>query len=319
MQPDSVLDRRAAILAAARIAPDLVKSATRLGNTTFNTAYRVRLTDGSGLLVKIAPGPDTPTMAYEHDLLRTEALFYRTVTAPVPRVLTADFSRRVIDRDFLVMTELPGDSWHDLGTRPDHDHLRHQLGGIVAGVHRSTGTTFGYPHGEQSSTWRSAFLAMVESILRDADRFAVTLPRPADRIRGLLIDHAHALDEVTTPVLVHFDLWNGNILLGPHGITGLIDAERAFWGDPLADLASLTLFRDHIDEPFRTGYLDAGGTLRTDQAATRRLAMYRCHLYLIMLVETAPRGHVGPEHRPMTTLIGRHLVRAMAALEPRTV
>ncbi len=48
------------------------------------------------------------------------------------------------------------------------------------------------------------------------------------------------------PVLVHFDLWPGNILVerpaaGEARIGGLVDGERMFWGDPLADFVSLAL------------------------------------------------------------------------------
>ncbi|SEF24149.1 Fructosamine-3-kinase [Amycolatopsis pretoriensis] len=306
------------VLKAAGVAPAAVESWTRLGTATFNTAYRVRLTGGAGLVVKVAPEPGAPALTYEHDLLRAEALFYRAVghAAPVPRVVAADFSRRALGRDFLVLSELPGESWHD---RPPgaSDGLRHQLGGIVARLHRCTGSRFGYPRGEPAGSWRAAFPAMVESVLGDAERFGVALPRPAGRFRDVLAEHAGVLDQVTTPVLVHFDLWPGNILIRAGRITGIIDAERAFWGDPLADLASLTLFGD-LDDAFRAGYRAAGGVVPADDAATARIAMYRCYLYLIMLVEMVPRGHVGREHRAMTLLVGRHLLRALAALERRT-
>jgi fructosamine-3-kinase len=318
MPHDLDADERNGVLKTAGVAPELVESWTRLGNATFNTAYRVRLSGGAGLVVKVAPGPGTPAMTYEHDLLWTEAMFYRAVarTAPVPRVVAADFSRRVVDRDFLVTSELPGESWHDRRPR-DRGRLRHQLGGIVARVHRCAGPRFGYPRGAPAPSWRAAFLAMVEAVLGDAERFGVTLPRSADRIRDVLANRADALDEVTTPVLVHFDLWEGNILVGPRGITGIVDAERAFWGDPLADLASLTMFGD-VDAGFLAGYRTAGGVVSAGEAAVWRLAMYRCYLYLIMLVEMVPREQVGPEHRPMTMLVRRQLARTLAALDRRT-
>jgi aminoglycoside phosphotransferase (APT) family kinase protein len=96
-------------------------------------------------------------------------------------------------------------------------------------------------------------------------------------------------------VLVHFDLWDGNILVesGParHRIGALIDAERAFWGDPLAEFVSLALYGDiERDAAFLDGYRAAGGAISFDIAARQRLSLYRAYLYLIMWVETAPRG-----------------------------
>ena len=150
-------------------------------------------------------------------------------------------------------------------------------------------------------SWRAAFLDMVNALLADAGRYAVTLPRPAAAIRDWFTAQAAVLDEVTTPVLVHFDLWDGNILVesGPAGrrIGALIDAERAFWGDPLAEFVSLALFADiEQDTAFLHGYRAAGGTVTFDLAARQRLSLYWAYLYLIMWVEVAPRQY-GRERR----------------------
>jgi fructosamine-3-kinase len=112
-------------------------------------------------------------------------------------------------------------------------------------------------------------------------------------------------------VLVHFDLWQGNILLDHGEITGLVDGERAFWGDPLAEMPSLALF-GNIDDAFLDGY----GGIAFDDAARRRLALYRAYLYLIMLIEGAPRGYSGPDREALVTLATRHLRTALTELAP---
>ena len=250
-------------------------------------------------------------MTYERDLLRTEALFYRANAAatPVPRIVHTDFSRRHVPGDLLVMTELPGATWN---SSPRAPRLRAELGGLVAALHRTAGTGFGYPQGPLSPSWRTAFSAMLAAVLADAERFGTTLPCRLDD----LLAHSSILDEVEQPVLVHFDLWPGNVLVDSHTVTGLIDAERAFWGDPLADFVSLALFGDiERDKDFLRGYREAGGTVTFDEGARRRLALYRCYLYLIMLVEMVPRGR----GRPATVkLVRTHLSRALSALTPRT-
>jgi aminoglycoside phosphotransferase (APT) family kinase protein len=188
--------------------------------------------------------------------------------------------------------------------------LRAELGGLVAALHRTTGTGFGYPQAPLSPSWRTAFSAMLSAVLADAERFGVTLPLEN------LFAYLSILDEVEQPVLVHFDLWPGNILVDGHTVTGLIDAERAFWGDPLADLVSLALFKDiERDDDFLRGYREAGGTVNFDETTRRRLALYRCYLYLIMLVETVPRGDGRPA---MTKLVSTHLTRALSALTSGT-
>lgn len=284
---------------------------TPLTGATFNTAYRVR---PPGLVVKVSPPPDAPALTYERGLLRAEALFCETAATavPVPRVVHTDFSGRLVDGDVLVMTELPGDSWAAHRVPPaERAALRTELGGLVARLHRITGTGFGYPD-RLSPSWRTAFAAMLDAVLADAERFAAALPVPLDRIRTTLMARTDVLSEVRTPVLVHFDLWPGNILLGDSGITGFVDGERAFWGDPLADLVSTALFGDiERDAAFRRGYREAGGELVFDDAARVRLALYRCYLYLIMLVETVPRGGGAPA---TIQLASAHLRRALTFL-----
>ncbi|MFJ2557269.1 MULTISPECIES: phosphotransferase family protein [unclassified Streptomyces] len=329
------------MLAAAGVDPGLVRSRTELSDATFNTVYRLHLADEApghrGLVLKIAPDPATPMLSYERGIMRTEGLFYAAAAgrAPVPEVVYADFSRELIDTDFLVMSALPGTNWHaarDGIADGERTELRGELGGMVAALHRVTGTAFGYPQtpsedrsGSSPSSapgWRAAFLAMVDTVLADAVTFGSPLPEPAERIRETVRASADPLDAVTTPVLVHFDLWDGNILVdrpaapaGAPRISGLVDGERAFWGDPLAELVSLALFGDiERDEAFLGGYRSAGGRVDFDGDTRRRLALYRCYLYLIMLIEAVPRGFSGPEQEARDRYVGRHLRAELATL-----
>lgn len=268
-----------------------------LGGGTYNTLYRVRLDDGGRLVLKLPPESGTPCLTYEAELLVNEGEFYRAaggVPVPVPGVMR-------LAADSLLMTECPGEPWSALaGVLGDaeHDRLRHELGAYVAELHTVTGTRFGYPSEAVATagSWREAFTAMLEAVLADAERFGARLPVSGERVRELVRDAVLALDEVTVPALVHFDLWQGNILLtgeaGERRIGGLIDGERMFWGDPLAEFASLNLFGEPEDDPaLLAGYRAGGGAADFDRSARLRMALYRCYLYLIMLVEGVPRNH----------------------------
>jgi hypothetical protein len=90
-------------------------------------------------------------------------------------------------------------------------------------------------------------------------------------------------------------------------ITGIIDGERSFWGDPLADMPSLGLFRlIEDDADFLAGY-----PVDLTESVRYRLDLYRCYLYLIMTVEAAPRGTTG---EPVTELARTHLRAAVERL-----
>ena len=71
---DASTDLLSAALAGAGVSWDLVADQRRLTGGTFNAVYLVELADGTGLVVKIPPGPDTPVLRYEQGILETEAL-----------------------------------------------------------------------------------------------------------------------------------------------------------------------------------------------------------------------------------------------------
>jgi aminoglycoside phosphotransferase (APT) family kinase protein len=295
-------------------------AAVELGGGTYNTVYRVAVAGGDDVVVKMAPPPDTPALTYERDLLRTEAMFdelaAERTSAPVPRLVHADFARTRVEGDAIVLSALPG--------RPctDRRRLGRALGRTVAGLHTLRGDRFGYPHGGsdlQADTWRAAFLAMVDAVLADAERFDVELAAPPDAVRDAIHDNAHWLDDVAEPTLVHFDLWDGNLLVDEQGtLTGIVDAERAFWGDPHADFASLALFATiEGDRDFLAGYAEGGGQARPGRPSFAfRQSLYRTYLYLLMAVEAVPRGYGAGWRRTVGVHVNEHLVGEMRRLRP---
>ncbi|BBC38829.1 hypothetical protein SGFS_101230 [Streptomyces graminofaciens] len=296
-------ERARLILEAAGLPPGSLAERRPLSGGTYNTVEELRLTDGTRLVVKIPPPPTTPGLAHERALLTAEAEFCRaaaTVGVPAPEVVAAASTGR-----HLLLTHCPGGSWE--GLEPGQiAALRRELGGLVARLHRVTGPGFGYPSGALgplAPDWRTAFVTMYDAVLADARRYQAWLPVPVDEAARTAKAAYDTLDEVTVPRLVHFDLWNGNILVEQGSsqgsaprIGGLIDGERMFWGDPLADFVSLALLDDiERDEPFLSGYREAGGDVAFTPSTRRRYALYRSYLYLIMLVESVPRAS-GEEH-----------------------
>jgi fructosamine-3-kinase len=123
---------------------------------------------------------------------------------------------------------------------------------------------------------------------------------------------------VTEPCLVHNDLWEGNVLLEPASgrVLGIVDLERALYGDPLLDFVGMNPFNTGELAPNHVaGYLAAGGTLPLDPdagtatgltgAADQRVALYRLSLLTVMTVEVVPRGFYGE-------WVGPHVERTTA-------
>lgn len=307
-------ERARQVLEAAGLPPDRLAGLRPLSGGTYNTVEELVLTDGSRYVLKVPPPPTAPGLRHERRLLVSEAEFYRAAAeadVPVPRVVAVG--------PHLLMTACPGEPWDGTLTAAERTVLRRELGRQVARLHRVTGPGFGYPSGALgplAADWRTAFVTMLDAVLDDARRYRPRLPRPVDVVARTLRAAHDALDEVTVPCLVHFDLWQGNILVdrlaGEARIGGLIDGERMFWGDPLADFVSLALLGDiGKDRAFLTGYREGGGASGLGVTERLRLALYRCYLYLIMLTETVPRA-AGEEHvRRLREVVAPELVAAL--------
>ncbi|MFC9863195.1 MULTISPECIES: phosphotransferase family protein [unclassified Streptomyces] len=307
---------------SARFAP--------LAGGTYNTVLRVTLDRGREWVLKLPPRA-AEGMAYERGLLTGEITFYGSAAAVddagiVPRVVHSDTGSATDAGPYLIMTACPGTPWHDVaGSLEDGEQgrLREELGRLVARLHTVTGPGFGYPAqplGPLAPTWREAFTTMAGAVLDDADRYAARLPRTTTAIREVFAAASGVLDDVTRPALVHFDLWQGNRLLsGPPGavrLSGLIDGERMFWGDPVADFVSLALFADiEQDKEFLAGYASAGGKTVFDDSVRRRLALYRTYLYLIMLVEVEPRNAAPADREWAWNHVAPQLLSALEDVE----
>ncbi|WP_315096048.1 aminoglycoside phosphotransferase family protein [uncultured Cellulomonas sp.] len=287
----------------------------------FATTYRVTLADGERVVVKTAPVGTDGLLTYEHDLLRAEALVYGLAAELpallMPRVLLTDFSRSLLPSDALVVSHLPGVPLVDAGFGPASSDPRtaraeRGTGAVLAALHAIEGSAFGYPCGRQEATWAESFTGMVDELLEDAARWSV--PVPVDEVRSALARHAHVLGDVPRSALVHTDLWAGNVFVDPGtgAVVGVIDPERAFWGDPLADLVGVDPMGR---EPGTPALLAGYGPLDVDSPSARtRLDLYRMRLCLVMMIEITPRRFEGDWVEPHRAAVTANLHEALAAL-----
>jgi aminoglycoside phosphotransferase (APT) family kinase protein len=284
-----------------------VADAAPLTGGGFAAVWRVRLDDGRDTVLKVGPPPSVRLLSYETDLLAAEAAYFRLVRdagVPVPHVLHYGADSGVLDGEWLFTGFLDGTALPALPATANDAGARYDAGAAVARVHRLTGNRYGYTGNRtHAATWRLAFTAIIDELLTDAAAWNVTLPVPVDRIRDVVARHAPVLDIVDRPALLHFDLWDGNLLAaidagGTTRLTGLVDGERHLYGDWLLDLVSPCLLRRIEDEPhhpFLRGYAaETGEPFVADETVRRRLTLYRLHLYLIMLIEIPSRGMTGP-------------------------
>jgi aminoglycoside phosphotransferase (APT) family kinase protein len=273
----------------------------------FNTAYAIHFANlAPNIVLRIAPHPDQPVLTYEKDLMRRERVILETIQRIedipyVPALLGYDFSRQLINRDYIFIEKLSGVALSDVKETLAPGNLQaieHEVGSYVARLGQVKGEFFGYFEdgpGHGSDSWRTAFIAILEAIIHDGETLGVELPVSYDVLRVITQKHADHLDEISEPAFVHWDLWAGNVFVKPqngkYGIEGIIDWERAFWGDPDAETAVSGQF---YGPEFMVGY---GKQLAKSGPEAIRQSLYRLYLWLVLLIETKVRDYA-PDYLP---------------------
>ena len=285
-----------------------VASARELSGGTFNTTFLITLNDQQ-VILRIAPSPTADLLWNEHWLMRREQQiqpFFAALAPLMPRTLLADFTHQLIDRDYIFQTYLVGERWDQTADRftPEEKlRLWEQFGSITKTIHSTPGRIFGGPYpAPEFQTWsqtvlyrlESAVDAMIEEQLDVTDLRSVLL---------IVQGQTAPLDAITQPRLLHGDLWLFNILVsrgleGP-AISGILDADRAWWGDPLADWTMFVLAMEAPEKhPGHARFWHAYGALeQTPETAFRQAVYEAIHIGSAMAwarhhgdVDTVQRG-----------------------------
>ncbi len=234
-----------------------------------NRSYWVAC-DAGRFVLRVAPPDDAGFLFYERLMMRQEpdlhALIRAETALPVADVIAYDFSRARIDRDYLLMTALPGTPLSDayaLGAAQRQRALR-QVGTHLRALHALTADAhlgqrmYGYLGAHRpmlpQPTWAEAFCVMWNMLLDDVVACETYTAAEALVFRDLLDAFREVFAREVTPCLLHMDVWEQNILVDAEGnVTGLVDFDRALWGDVEIEFAVLDYCG--ISEPaFWEGY-----------------------------------------------------------------
>lgn len=184
--------------------------------------------DGSATLIlrRDPPGAEEPARIATEAAAITEAA-RREV--PVPAIVDANSDPDGIGPAYLIMAALPGEALPQrLLHNPEFSDIRpqlpYQLGRILARIHRMDVALI--PGLDGADQLQSLF-----------DQYTETAPLPVlDIAFRWLADNRP--DSIRRG-FVHGDFRNGNVLISPSGIEGVLDWELAHQGDPLEDLGWL--------------------------------------------------------------------------------
>lgn len=235
----------------------------------------VRGADGSPYVLKVYGAGGGRTAATEIRALR---LLGDVAEVPVPRVLCHEVAGHA-PRPYVLMTRLPGVRWADRRVELDARQapaLHRAVGCLLRRLHVVTHDRFGdvLDDGARWPTLGEAVTArcdrLVDEHLRDGGS-----TRLAHRVRRQVDAHRAVFDSCPGPVLCHNDLIDSNLLVAAAGeprLCGVVDLERASWGDPLADLAQTRLHVRYHDPAGAEILVEAYGV--ATESERRRVALH---------------------------------------------
>lgn len=281
----------------------------------FNTTHRLHFADRPPLILRLAPPPGADLFRHEAGLLQRECAIQPLLAklGPVfPRVVAADHGCSWLPRPYVLQNCLDGELWSEVApglSVEDTASLWRQFGYYVRRIHGIAGPGYGFPAGPARHPGYSAWLEHLAAdlTLDLADRGLSVDGLPA--FRELLARGRALTDQADPPRLVHGDLWPRNILVTRHAgewlISGILDAERAFWGEPAAEW--IFAFLD-IPEDFWRTYGRSFTPAALDRAARFRRHCYQARGALQLILE-------GARHAFDTGFARRDFIASLAGME----
>lgn len=264
-----------------------IEHCTELTEGMCNTAYRIQFTDGSSSVLKIATAENQGRMTNEVNLMEAEVEAMRLVDQKgevrVAQVQYYDTSKTLCTGDYFFMEALEGQSFACAGehcTEEEKQTIYYEIGQAQKKITSITGTRFGLLGDMEHShdTLFSFIYQLIANVLSDAEKKQVVIGVSHEEILSRLAQDQSLFDQVTQPVLVHWDMWEGNVFVKDGHVAGIIDWERALWGEALMD----DRFRTHSRSPW---FLKGFGKEELTAAELRRIAWYDVYLYLTMMTE----------------------------------
>jgi len=268
-------------------------SCTELTEGMCNTAYMICFADGSRSVLKIATKDNKGRMSNEVNLMEAEVTAMGLVCAAdvvkVAQIQYYDKSNQICDGHYFFMEALEGESLSSVAERFSEEEraiINYKIGQVERQISSIQGKTYGLL-GDTGRTYETLYdfvYMLISNVLSDAEKKGVTFSVSPEEILTLLKQYQAVFEEVKIPVLVHWDMWEGNIFVKDGNISGIIDWERAMWGEPFMD----DRFRRHTqNKDFLRGF----GQEEFTKNELSRILWYDILLYLTMMTEGAYREY----------------------------
>ena len=256
-----------------------------------NVTYNITFSDGDECILKIAAKDTSGNTSNEICLMTAEVKAMQLVreksSFKVADVVAYDCSKTVCDGDYFFMEKLPGVNYSFIKEQlPEETNrkITREIGEISRELCTITNPQFGFLGDAKRYDRLSDFVqTMLQNLINDAQKKNVDLGCDINKLTEEFEEEKHIFDEVSFATLVHWDMWEGNVFVEDDRVSGIIDWERAMWGEAFMD----DRFRKHNRNAV---FLEGFGKQEFTENELKRLRWYDIILYLTMMIEVFYRG-----------------------------
>lgn len=251
-----------------------------------NVTYSIAFSDGSESILKVAAKDRSGNTSNEVNLMRAEVTAMKLVAEKcsfkVADVQYYDTSNTICDGNYFFMEKLEGDNFHFVKEKMSEEEISaigKELGKISRELSTIQNPDFGFLGEDTRYESLFAFVKqMLTNLISDAERRNVDILYDGRTLLDQLEKDKGAFEEVKKASLVHWDMWEGNVFVKDGRVSGIIDWERAMWGEPFMD----DRFRMHNRDKI---FLEGFGQTSFTENELKRLRWYDIILYLTMMIE----------------------------------
>lgn len=251
-----------------------------------NAAYDIVFDDGTESILKIAAKDRRGNTSNEVNLMQAEIkamkLAAEHCSFKIASVQYYDASNTICDSPYFFMEKLQGDNFFLIKEKLSEEEIaaiHTEIGLISRELTNIENSEFGFLGEEKRYDSLFAFVRqMLVNLISDAGKKNVDILCDGQAFLDQLEKDKPAFDTVRHASLVHWDMWEGNVFVKDGHVTGIIDWERAMWGEPYMD----DRFRMHSRGKH---FLQGFGQTSFSADELKRLRWYDIILYLTMMIE----------------------------------
>jgi aminoglycoside phosphotransferase (APT) family kinase protein len=280
--------------AIKKVFPDSkIKTILRLKKGMINENYSIKIKNpNKELILRMYPqeGWKAEKEKYLYNLISSK------IKIPVPTVHSIDTSKKILKKNYLLLSRIPGVEMNTAYKRSGNVNLIKEAGSILAKLHSIKLPSYGWivntKISPKFSSWKDFIFYDLGKKLAKLSKITSIKKAFINKSLQYIEDNKNLLKISSEPCLLHKDYHSSHIFANSKKITGIIDIEWAIAGHNEMDLIKSCWWMsdecNDIEKPFLQGYKKYG---TISKKFSKRRKLYELTLLIGLIGLSYERKH----------------------------